>query len=41
MNFRKGAKVWVEDKHLAWVPAEITDFRAKQVQVQIGSGKTV
>ncbi|KAA3490398.1 Myosin-J heavy chain [Gossypium australe] len=41
MNFRKGAKVWVEDKHLAWVPAEITDCRGKQVQVQIGSGKTV
>ncbi|MBA0835769.1 hypothetical protein Goarm_008029 [Gossypium armourianum] len=41
MNFRKGAKVWVEDKHLAWVPAEITDCRGKQVQLQIGSGKTV
>ncbi|KAG8495473.1 hypothetical protein CXB51_013089 [Gossypium anomalum] len=41
MNFRKGAKVWVEDKHLAWVPAEITDCRGKQFQVQIGSGKTV
>ncbi|OMO67020.1 IQ motif, EF-hand binding site [Corchorus capsularis] len=41
MNLRKGAKVWVEDKNLAWVAAEITDFRGKQVQVQTATGKTV
>ncbi|GMI81364.1 MYOSIN XI I, MYOSIN XI-15 [Hibiscus trionum] len=41
MNLRKGAKVWVEDKNLAWVAAEITDFRGKQVQLQAASGKTV
>ncbi|KAE8676000.1 hypothetical protein F3Y22_tig00111640pilonHSYRG00245 [Hibiscus syriacus] len=41
MNLRKGAKVWVEDKNLAWVAAEITDLRGKQVQVQPASGKTV
>ncbi|XP_022732059.1 myosin-15-like isoform X6 [Durio zibethinus] len=41
MNLRKGAKVWVEDKNLAWVAAEITNFKGKQVQVQTASGKTV
>ncbi|KAL4384131.1 hypothetical protein GQ457_15G000200 [Hibiscus cannabinus] len=41
MNLRKGAKVWVEDKNLAWVAAEVTDLRGKQVQVQAVSGKTV
>ncbi|KAK8581891.1 hypothetical protein V6N13_144886 [Hibiscus sabdariffa] len=41
MNLRKGAKVWVEDKNLAWIAAEITDFRTKQVLVQAASGKTV
>ncbi|OMO86451.1 hypothetical protein COLO4_21149 [Corchorus olitorius] len=41
MNLRKGAKVWVEDKNLAWVAAEITDFRGKQVQLQTATGKTV
>ncbi|KAK8513690.1 hypothetical protein V6N13_002418 [Hibiscus sabdariffa] len=41
MNLRKGAKVWVEDKNLAWIAAEITDFRTKQVLVQAASGKTL
>ncbi|XVE70833.1 hypothetical protein DITRI_Ditri10aG0102000 [Diplodiscus trichospermus] len=41
MNLRKGAKVWVEDKNLAWVAAEITDLKGKQVQVHTASGKTV
>ncbi|XWS70176.1 hypothetical protein CRYUN_Cryun03dG0026300 [Craigia yunnanensis] len=43
MNLRKGAKVWVEDKNLAWFAAEITDLKGKQVQVQVqtASGKTV
>ena len=40
-NLRKGGKVWVEDKDLAWVAAEIIDFKGKQVQVQTASGKTV
>lgn len=41
MNLRKGAKVWVEDKNLAWVAAEITGLKGKQVQVQTASAKTV
>lgn len=41
MNLRKGAKVWVEDKNLAWVAAEITDCKGKHVQVQTPSGKSV
>ncbi|CAM8916586.1 unnamed protein product [Rhodiola kirilowii] len=30
MSLRKGAKVWVEDKELAWVPAEVVDSGGKQ-----------
>lgn len=39
MNFRKGSKVWVEDKNSAWVAAEVVDFVAKQVKVLTSSGK--
>ncbi|CAM8910154.1 unnamed protein product [Rhodiola kirilowii] len=39
MSLRKGAKVWVEDKELAWVPAEVVDSGGKQVQVVTRSGK--
>ncbi|KAJ0031392.1 hypothetical protein Pint_13664 [Pistacia integerrima] len=41
MNLRKGSKVWVGDKNLAWVAAEITDFIGKQVQVVTTSGKKI
>lgn len=41
MNLRKGSKVWVEDKSLAWVAAEITEFVGKQVQVVTATGKKV
>ncbi|XP_057524862.1 myosin-15 [Amaranthus tricolor] len=40
-GFRKGANVWVEDKELAWIPAEVVDFVGKQVQVVTSSGKKV
>ncbi|KAJ9183640.1 hypothetical protein P3X46_007465 [Hevea brasiliensis] len=33
MNLRKGSKVWVEDKNLAWVAAEVTGFAGKHVQL--------
>lgn len=41
MNLRKGSKVWAEDKNLAWVAAEVTDFLAKRVQILTVTGKQV
>ncbi|KAJ6361735.1 hypothetical protein OIU78_002207 [Salix suchowensis] len=41
MNLRKGSKVWAEDKNLAWVAAEVTDFLAKQVKILTVTGKQV
>nr|TKR99635.1 hypothetical protein D5086_0000190650 [Populus alba] len=41
MNLRKGSKVWAEDKNLAWVAAEVTDFLAKKVQIRTVTGKQV
>ncbi|PSS11638.1 Myosin-15 like isoform 1 [Actinidia chinensis var. chinensis] len=41
MSLRKGSRVWVEDKDLAWVAAEVLDFVGKQVQVATCSGKKV
>ncbi|GKV00049.1 hypothetical protein SLEP1_g12804 [Rubroshorea leprosula] len=41
MSIRKGAKVWVEDKNLAWVAAEVVDSSGKQVQLETASGKKV
>lgn len=40
-SLRKGANVWVEDKDLAWVPAEVVDFVGKQVQVVTSTRKKV
>lgn len=39
MNLRKGSKVWAEDKNLAWIAAEVTDFVGKQVQIVTVNGK--
>ncbi|GMG99196.1 hypothetical protein Nepgr_001036 [Nepenthes gracilis] len=36
-----GANVWVEDRDLAWVPAEVFDFEGRQVQVVTNSGKKI
>lgn len=41
MTLRKGSMVWAEDRSLAWVAAEVTDFVGKQVQVLTSSGKKV
>ncbi|VVA11712.1 PREDICTED: myosin-15 [Prunus dulcis] len=41
MSLRRGSKVWVEDRDLAWAPAEVADCRGKQVQVINASGKKV
>ena len=41
MNLRKGSKVWVDDRDLAWVAAEVVDSAGKQVQVVTDSGKKV
>jgi myosin V len=27
MSFRKGSKVWLEDKELAWVEGEVVDLK--------------
>ncbi|XP_042486248.1 myosin-15 isoform X2 [Macadamia integrifolia] len=37
MSFRKGCNVWVEDKDLAWVAAEVVGVYGKQVQVVTAS----
>ncbi|CAA7401257.1 unnamed protein product [Spirodela intermedia] len=39
MAFRRGDKVWVEDREEAWVEGEVLDFRDKLVLVQTASGK--
>ncbi|XP_027357060.1 myosin-15-like [Abrus precatorius] len=41
MNLRKGSKVWVRDRDLAWLPAEVLESSGKQVRVVIASGKKV
>lgn len=41
MTLRRGSKVWVEDRDLAWAPAEVADCKGKQVQVINASGKKV
>ena len=41
MSLRKGSRVWVEDRDLAWVTAEVLDFVGKQVKVATCSGKKV
>ncbi|GAB4836920.1 hypothetical protein Ancab_001831 [Ancistrocladus abbreviatus] len=41
MSLRKGANVWVEDKDLAWVSAEVSDFVGNQVQVVTSLGKKI
>ncbi|KAM6541919.1 hypothetical protein CsatB_006366 [Cannabis sativa] len=41
MSIRKGSKVWVEDKNLAWVAAEVVDYGGKQVHAVTVSGKKI
>lgn len=41
MALRKGTKVWVEDKDLVWVAAEVEDFVGKKVQILTEYGKKV
>ncbi|KAL5559547.1 hypothetical protein UlMin_035758 [Ulmus minor] len=41
MSIRKGSKVWVEDRDLAWVAAEVIDYGGKQVQAVSVSGKKI
>ncbi|OVA09470.1 IQ motif [Macleaya cordata] len=36
MSFRKGYKVWIEDKDSAWLPAEVVDVVGKQVVTNLG-----
>lgn len=39
MNLHKGSKVWVPDKELAWVAAEVLDSNGNRVQLVTNSGK--
>ncbi|XP_048332479.2 myosin-15 isoform X4 [Ziziphus jujuba] len=41
MSQRRGSKVWVEDRDLAWAAAEVLGYVGKQVQVLTDSGKKV
>ncbi|XP_058725005.1 myosin-15-like isoform X1 [Vicia villosa] len=41
MNVRKGSTVWIPDKELAWVAAEVLDSDGNSVQVLTDSGKKV
>ncbi|CAH2077072.1 unnamed protein product, partial [Thlaspi arvense] len=41
LNLRKGDKVWVEDKDLAWIAGDVLDSLDKKVQVQTATGKKV
>ena len=41
MSFRKGSKVWVEDKDLAWTEAEVVEARDKLVTVITAQRKKV
>ncbi|GAB2275885.1 hypothetical protein Dimus_010629 [Dionaea muscipula] len=41
MSLQKGSKVWVEDRDLAWVPAEVSDLSANQVEVVTSSGRKI
>lgn len=41
MSIREGSKVWVEDRDLAWVAAEVVASAARQVQLVTASGKKV
>lgn len=41
MNLRKGSKVWVPNRDLAWVPAEVLESTGKQVRISTDSGKKV
>ncbi|XP_073224429.1 myosin-15-like [Cicer arietinum] len=41
MSLRKGSKVWVPDRDLAWLPAEVLSTSGKQVRVETDSGNKV
>ncbi|CAN8327172.1 unnamed protein product [Cochlearia groenlandica] len=41
LNLRKGDKVWVEDKDLAWVAGDVLDSLDKKVHVEAITGKKV
>ncbi|CAI0448334.1 unnamed protein product [Linum tenue] len=41
LSLRVGAKVWTEDRNLAWVAAEVTDVVGKQVHLLTSTGNKV
>ncbi|KAK1288010.1 hypothetical protein QJS10_CPB19g01893 [Acorus calamus] len=41
MSFRKGSKVWVEDRNSAWAPAEVVRITEKEAQVVTFGGRKV
>ncbi|KAK1263845.1 hypothetical protein QJS04_geneDACA013490 [Acorus gramineus] len=41
MSFRKGSKVWVEDRNSAWAPAEVVRISEREAQVVTSGGRKV
>ncbi|CAE6162205.1 unnamed protein product [Arabidopsis arenosa] len=41
LNLRKGDKVWVEDKDLAWIAADVLDSSDNKLHVETSTGKKV
>jgi myosin-5 len=41
LNLRKGDKVWVEDKDLAWIAADVLDSFDNKLHVETSTGKKV
>ncbi|XP_056860128.1 myosin-15-like [Raphanus sativus] len=42
LNLRKGDKVWVEDKDLAWIPGDVLDSSSgNKLHVETSTGKKV
>lgn len=41
MSYRKGSKVWVEDKDLAWTEGEVVEAKDKLVTVLAAQRKKV
>jgi len=41
MSLRHGTKVWVHDRDLAWIPAEVVESSGNNVTVATASGNKV
>lgn len=41
MSLRKGSNVWIEDKELAWIPAEVVDVAGNHAVIITDAGNKV